>query len=233
MTVSRFLTVILCLALVSCATTGASDKKQSDAHFKLGVSHLNESSIQPAFVEFQKALQFDKNNKDAHNALGTVYLQLEDLPMAEKEFDAAGRIDSTFSDAFNNLCYVQYRLKKWDAAISNCKKALSNPIYLTPEKSFYSLGRVYYRMGNYDEAIDAYGDAIKRLPGLYLAYYGMALSYNAKGEYGKASESMTRGLVLDPRFTGDRDRAEQAFSVRTGDADEDKDYRDFLEILKY
>jgi len=233
MPVKRILLVVLCMALVSCATTHVKDKKQAEAHFKLGVSQLEGGNIQPAYVEFQKALKFDNKNKQVHNALGTVYLQLEDLQSAEGEFQTAGRLDSKYSEAFNNLCYVDYVMKKYDDAIVNCKKAISNPIYETPEKSYYNLGRTYYRMGKYDDAIHNYTEAIKRMPVLHLAYYGLALSYNRKGEYGKAAEAMGRAITLDPRFNGDTDKAEQAFSRADAMGDDIKDIQDYLEILKY
>lgn len=233
MTVSRALVVVLTVVLMSCATISEENKQKAQAHFKIGVSHLDSGNIQPAYVEFQTALSLDPNNKEIHNALGAVYLRLSDLRAAEEEFQNAVRIDPSYSDAHNNLCYVYYQLRQWDKAIESCKVALENPLYVTPEKAFYNLARAYYRRGNYDGAIKAYDDALKRFPGLYLAYYGLALCYNAKEQYGMAAEALDEGIRLDPVLKGDRERAEEVFQKRKGRGEEPQDIRDLIEILKY
>jgi len=223
----------LALFLLSCATTKEEDRQKAQAHYKIGVSHLNSGNIQPAYVEFQMALSLDRENKEIHNALGYVYQQLSDLKAAEEHYQTAVRIDPSYSDAHNNLCYLYYQLRQWDKAIASCGKALQNPIYATPEKAYYNMARAYYRKGSYDEAIKAYSNALKRFPGLYLAHYGLALSYNAKGEYGTAAEAMAEGLKLDPAIKGDRGKAEEVFLKRKARGEETEDIGDYLEILKY
>jgi len=228
----------LLVVVCSCATTttGIEDVKKAQAHYKLGVSQLNSGNIQPAFVEFQTALTFDPNNKEVHNALGNVYLRLTDLGAAEEHFRNAARIDPKYSEVHNNLCHVYYRLRQWNKAVASCTKALANPLYATPEKAFYTLGRVHYRNRNYDGAIKAYENALKRMPGMpnrHLPYYGIALCYNAKRDYGGASEAMTQAITLDPAFRGDREKALTEFSETKGDTAEAVDIRDYIEILKY
>jgi type IV pilus biogenesis/stability protein PilW len=220
--------------LVSCATTKkVDDVNKAQAHYKLGVSHLSSGNIQSAYVEFQTALQFDPKNKEIYNALGNVYLSLSNQQAAEEQFRNAIKIDPKFSDAHNNLCYTYYLLGQWDRAIASCKDALSNPLYVTAEKAYYNLGRIYYRKGDYDDAIKAYNESLKRMPRLYLAYYGIALSHNAKKQYGMAANAMMQGVELDPSCKGDIEKAENEFASRTGSQDEMRDFRDYLDILKY
>lgn len=233
MLIPRLVLVVMLVALVSCATTGKEERQDAQVHYKLGVSHLQSGNIQPAYVEFQKALSLDPNNKEIHNALGYVYQQLSDEKAAEKHYLKAVRIDPSFSDAHNNLCYLYYQLEQWDKAIESCRAALENPIYATPEKAYYNMARAYYRSKDYDAAIKAFDDATKRMPSLYLAHYGMALCYNAKGQYGMAAEAMEKGLKLDPQIQGNRDRAEDVFLKRKKMGEDERDIRDYLEILKY
>jgi type IV pilus assembly protein PilF len=221
------------LMLFSCAA-GMENAKLAQAHYKLGISYLNEEKLQPAFVEFQKALELDKNNREIYNVLGITYLRLDDFEKAEESFNKAVSLDKNYSDAYNNLCFVQYSMKKYEAAVSNCKLALKNPLYETPEKAFYNLGRSYYRLRMFDEAIDSYNKALRRLPGLYPAYYSLALAFNAKGIYGEASTAISSALELDPLFKGDRTKAEEYFkTAKTKDLDEKEDLKNFLDIIKY
>ncbi len=222
------------LFVLSCATTTRQeDINSARAHYKLGVSHLQRDRLQAAFVEFQTALRYDPDNKEIHNALGTVYLKLQDLGMAVESYGNAISLDPDYSEAHNNLCYAYYRLKKWSRAVESCRDALRNPLYLTAEKAYYNLGRAQYRLGNYDEAIDAYDNALKRMPGLYIAYYGLALSYNARKDYGRAASAIARGVQQDPAFRGDIEKAAREFSRRTGEPEDMKDFRDLVEILNY
>jgi type IV pilus biogenesis/stability protein PilW len=234
MVILRAFLGIFLVVLVSCATTKkVDDVSKAQAHYKLGVSHLSSGNIQPAYVEFQTALQLDPKNKEIYNALGNVYLSLSDLQAAEEQFQKAIKRDPKYSDAHNNLCYTYYLLGQWHRAIASCKDALSNPLYVTAEKAYYNLGRIYYRKGDYDDAIKAYNESLKRMSGLHFAYYGIALSYNAKKQYGKAADFMMKGIKLDPAFRGDIEKAEKEFASRTGSEDEMVDYRDYIEILKY
>ncbi len=224
------LALVLVAALSSC---GGKKAVQAQAHFKLGVSYLSDGSLQPAFVEFQKAADLDPDNKEVQNAIGVVYLRLQDYRNSEEAFKRATNIDSDYSEAYNNLCFLYNTGRQWKKAVEQCKKALKNPIYATPEKAFYNMGQAYYRLGMHDEAIEAYNDALRRAPVFYMAYYGLALAHNAKGEYGQASTEITRGIELDPRFGGNRAKAEAGFKAEQAGAGEPKDFKDLIEILNY
>jgi type IV pilus biogenesis/stability protein PilW len=221
--------------LCSCATTGIESFEKSNAHYQLGVSYFKEDKIQMAYVEFQKAIELNPNNKEALNALGVVYLRFDDLQKAKESFSKAVIIDPDFSEAQNNLGSTYGRMGKWSDAVNSFKAALKNPLYKTSETAYSNLGLAYYRLGRIDEAINAYNESIKRAQDYYPSYYGLALCYNAKGQYGIASTAFTRAIELDPFFRGDRDKAEKNFENQRlmAKGDELKDIIDYLEIMKY
>ena len=113
--------------------------------------------------------------------------------------------------------------------------ALSNTLYKNPEKAFNNLGRVYYRIKKYDDAIDAYKEALRRYSDFHLPYYGLALCYNAKGQYGDAATAITRAIDFDPLYKGDKDKAKEDFENKKliAKGEEEKDIADFIEILRY
>lgn len=227
--------LLILVILCSCATSTENIQKAS-AHYKLGVSYLNEDNIQPAFIEFQKAYELNPDDKEVLNAIGYIYLlKFEDFPKAVDFFQKAVKVDHDFSDAYNNLGLAYEKTGRFNDAIDSYKKALSNLIYRTPEKAYYNLGMVYYRLGEYDEAIDVHKEAIKRAADFYHSYYGLALCYNAKGKYGDASVAITKAIEIDPLYNGDKNKAisdlKQKKLKKKGD--EEKDIGDYLEILKY
>ena len=232
-----FISLIAATALIcSCASTGADDIQKATAHYQLGVSYMNQNNIEPAFVEFQKAIELNPDDKEAHNALGVLYLQkLDDPAKAISQFKEALRTDPNFPEAANNLGSAYARTGRYNEAIEFYKVALANPLYKNTVIALNNLGMVYYRTAKYDDAILSYKEALKRFSDSSFPYYGLALCYNAKGQYGDASVAMNRAIELDPLYKGDKGKAVEDLGNRKMRAkgEEEKDINDYLEILKY
>ena len=162
-------------------------------------------------------------------------MQFGDYPKAITYFKKAIAVDPNFSEAFNNLGIAYEKSGKPEEAIGAYKKALSNPMYKNPERAYNNLGRVYYRLGRYDDAIEAYQAALRRVNDFYFSYYGLALCYNAKGQYGDASTALTRAMELDPLYHGDKEKAAEDLENKKllARGDELRDTLDYLDILKY
>jgi tetratricopeptide (TPR) repeat protein len=162
-------------------------------------------------------------------------LKLENYPKAAYHFKESLDIDKTFSEASNNLGNAYASMGKFPEAIESYKRAISNPQYKNVSMALYNLGMVYYRSSRYDEALDAFKEALKRFSGFHLPYYGLALCYNAKTQYGDAAFAMTQAIELDPVYKGNKDKALDDLKEKRIRAKgvEEKDINDYLDILKY
>ncbi|MDI6744036.1 MAG: tetratricopeptide repeat protein [Thermodesulfovibrionales bacterium] len=232
----KLMILFMAVFVGSCATTSVENVQKATAHYKLGVSYLNENNVQPAFIEFRKAYELNPEDKEVLNAIGIIYLlKFEDFQKAIEFFQKAVSVAPDFSEAHNNLGFAYEKSRKFNEAIASYNKALSNLIYRSPEKAYYNLGRVYYRLGKYDEAINAYKEALKRMTDFYPSYYGLALCYNAKGRYGDASLAITKAIEIDPLYKGSKSKAMSDLSQRKLNArgEDEKDNADYLDILKY
>lgn len=210
--------------------------QKASAHYQLGISYMNDNNIQPAFVEFQKAIELNPNDKDSLNAIGLIYLlKLENYQKAVEYFDRALMIDKSFSEAQNNIGYAYEKMGRFDDAAVAYKSAISNPLYKSVEKAFNNLGRVYYRQKRYGEAIEAYKESLRRFSSFHLPYYGLALCYNAIGRYGDAATSLKKAIELDPAYNGDRDKALKDMREKRllAKGYEEKDLSDLIEIFNY
>jgi type IV pilus assembly protein PilF len=231
------LTVILCVmpVVMACATTENREVKAT-AYYKIGVAYLNENKIQQAFVEFHKAYELDPRNKEVLNAIGYIYLIHLDKPdEAIGYFNKAVDVDPDYSDAYNNLGYAYEKSGNFEKAIAYYKKAISNPVYPTADRTYINLGSSYYRLGRYNDAMTAFKEAIKRNPDFFLPYMKLALCYNALGKYGEASTAITRAIELEPAYKGDKQKAIEALTLQKIKATgyDEQEIRDYLEILKY
>ena len=234
--IKRALTVLLTCILCSCASVSEKDTQQATAHYQLGVSYFNDGNIQPAFVELQKALELNPRDKEIHNAIGVIYLvKLEDYSKAIQHFQEALKIDNNYPEAANNLGNAYANVGDYAKAIESYRMALTNPQYKNAAMALNNLGMVYYRLSRYDEAMDAFKESMKRFSDFPLPYYGLALTYNAKGQYGDAAFALSRGIELDPAYKGNKEKALEDFKDKKLRArgDQEKDMADYLDIMNY
>jgi type IV pilus biogenesis/stability protein PilW len=233
-TVSLLFAVIILAG--SCVSVSENDTKNSQYHYQLGISYLNDNNIQPAFAELQKAVKLNPRDKEIHHALGVIYLtKLEDYPKAIEHFQEALAIDRNYSEAATNLGNTYANMKQYNEAIESYRMALSNPQYKNAAMALNNLGMVYYRLSNLDDAVSAFKEALKRYSDFHAPYYGLALCYNAKGQYGDAALAMKRAIELDPAYKGNRDKAIVDLrnqKLRATD-EQEQDITDYLEIIQY
>jgi len=227
--------ILLAVFLAGCSSSQVSPEADGAYHNKMGMAFLNEGKIQLAYVEFQKAIQKDPDNKEINYNLGLTCIQLEDYENAKKYFLKSISLAPDFPDAHNNLGVTYMQLGQWDLALASFRKALSNPLYKTPELAFYSMGMSLYRLGMYEKAVDAFKDSIRRDRSFTLPYYGLALAYNRTERYGEAAEALEKAILVDPGYKGDREKKSADLRNRLFSAKglEEKDIRDLLEILQY
>lgn len=194
---------ILCLAvLLSCSRNKelSREEKSAVAHYKLGISFLNDSMLQLAFVEFQKSIE--KNDKDSqvYYAIGHVYYIWEMNNKADEYFTKALLYDRDFSEAHNYLGKVHARLGKLDMAIKEYRLAISNEQYLTPHLPFYNIGMVHMEKGDYGAAEESFTSLIKRFPRFILSYVRLGELYLKKNRLDEAESVLKRGIGFRPDF---------------------------------
>lgn len=174
--------------------------QKAQAHYKIGVSYLNEGKIQQAFVEFQKAIELDPRNKDAQHGLGLIYDSQGKFQMAIDSYKKAILIDPNFSEAHNNLGVVYGKLKRWDEAIEEYKEAIKNPLYQTPQWAYNNRGFALYSKGDILQAVDAFKEALIVYPNFDLARYNLGRAYMSLGKMKEAIAEFEKAIKINPRY---------------------------------
>lgn len=178
-------------------------EREASAHYKLGISYINDNSLQRAFIEFQKAIELDPRYRDAHYALGHVHFMQENYKEAVISLQKSLSADPEFSDAHNYLGKVYEAQGKFDQAISEYRAALKNVQYATPEKPYLNLGLVYLKQEKYDEAVRSFESVLRINPRpefIALTQNGLGRAYFQMGKVKESIASYQEAIRLAPDF---------------------------------
>jgi len=185
-------------ALGGCAVNEETIKK-SQGYYQEGLANL-EGDRQRAFVSFQKSVQLNPNNKEARYALGHVYALQGKFPQAEEEFRAAIKIDENYSEAYTYRGRILASQDRWEEAIKCYRKALSNPLYATPDLARYHLGRALAHQGDLQASMEVLEDAVMVSPPSVppaMTHLELGRVYYQLGYTTKAREALKKVTSLD------------------------------------
>jgi len=157
----------------------------------VGESQYKSQDFAGAIDIYERALQLDADNPIIHYRLGYVYTQSGSLEQARQSLTRALEIEPDFPPALAALGYVYRRIgEKMPAGIerdmmlnqaeSRLLEALKRSPKLVDEdgESWWgSLGGLYRRRGQIEEAIEAYRQAAKVTPKSSYAFSNLALLY--------------------------------------------------------
>ncbi len=110
---------------------------------------------------------------------------------------------------YNLSAAVEYGLKESDAALSQLESELQAKLLLNPRdaKSYGMLGLAYQTREQWDKAVDMLEKSLKYDPNqgqihasLYIAYGGLAVMYEEKGEIRKAITAVKKAIRLEPNL---------------------------------
>ncbi len=173
--------------------------KRADGYFREGLSVLP-GDRQQAFVSFQRALQKNPRHKEAHYYLGHLYTQMTKWREAEEEFRVVIEIDPDYSEAHTYLGQILSQMGRWDEAIQSYKRALTNPLYVTPDLARFHMGRALVHQREYEEAMRVFEDALLISPPSVpreAVHLELGRVYHRLGEDTKARRALTLAASPD------------------------------------
>lgn len=182
------------------ASTAEQKQNAANANLALSLLTLGErqyrsQDYQGAIDTYRRALELDPKSLITHYRLGYVYTQSGRLAEAEHHLNQALAIEAHFAPALAALGYVYRRIgEKMNSGLERDKTinrgeqlilqalSISNKLVDEDNESWWgSLGGLYRRRGQIDQAIEAYAEAAKVTPKSSYAYGNLALLYVQKG----------------------------------------------------
>ncbi len=194
----RFL-LLFCLLLLgtSCSTFDKNDNAHRAAlHLQLGTSHLATGNYPGAMTELLRAEKLDPENPIVQNNLGLAYYVRNRFVEAEKHCRRAVELKSDYTEARNNLGRVLVELKKYDEAIRELKISVNDLTFVSPEKSYASLGLAYLKKNDFAQAQFNLAKSleIQKQSCQNMTYYGQSLLGLKK--YDSAAEAFDQAITI-------------------------------------
>jgi tetratricopeptide (TPR) repeat protein len=168
----------------------------------LGERQYRSQDFSGALDTYRRALELDPNSLITHYRLGYVYTQSGNLEQAQHHLTRALEIENNFAPALAGLGYVYRRIGEKmplgierDKVLNKAESLLLEGLAISPklvddddESWWGSLGGLYRRRNQVDEAIRAYERAGEITPKSSYAFSNLALLYVQK----KDKEAMLR-----------------------------------------
>lgn len=174
--------------------------------------------------EWKNPLVFYKNiikhSPDSFQAYNNLGLQLEFLGRlneAQDEYKRALAIKPDLIEARANLANLYFKLKFYQKAIVEYELLEKSPLGSKAGEVRNNLGNTYEVMGNFDEAIAKYNQAIALDAGLKFTHFNLSRIYFSKGDFNLAVSHILSSL--GESGADGEDKAVLIFLKNTGPVD--------------
>jgi tetratricopeptide (TPR) repeat protein/tRNA A-37 threonylcarbamoyl transferase component Bud32 len=133
------------------------------------------------------------------------YTLAQDLAMSQRDTEAivqyreALRLDPEFGRAYSGLAGSQLRLGRRDEAQKNLDEALRRTDRMTEREKLRTFGFYFAIMGNYDKAIETYGELVAKFPSDSAGYSNLAIAHFFKLNFAKALEYGRKAIQIYPK----------------------------------
>ena len=142
---------------------------------------------------------------------GQILEQRSEHALAEQQYRRALDISPDYAPAANNLAYLLAKKEaNLEEALALAK--LANAAHPRDAAVLDTLGWVYFRLAQYDHAIEEFGKSLSEAPEHAIVHYHLGLAYDRTDQKKNAIEFLEKALALDPAFPG-ADQARQQLAI--------------------
>ena len=168
--------------------------------YRRGWSDSPVQTIDQALELALKAVELDGSIPQTYWSLGYVHLMRKEYEKADAAVTRALAIAPNYADGYGLLALIKNALGESEEAIVLIKKGMElNPYYTWDYP--YNLGRAYYTLGRYEDAIAALEEARTRNENVVPVRLHLAASYVGAGRQDDAEWEVQEIQILSPTDT--------------------------------
>jgi len=150
---------------------------------ELGIAHAEAGRSQEAIEAFKQAIKLKPDYVEAHAGLGLAYSKIGDKGSALEEYKILKTLDAEMAnELLKEIETTDKKLGQLDA------------------EGYLDLGVAHGEAGRYQEAIEAFKQAIKLKPDLAEAHYNLGLAYANLGRWKEVIETCKQAIKLKPDY---------------------------------
>lgn len=167
-----------------------SPQRRAELHTELAAGYYERGQMDVALDELNESVKLDPDNAKTYNIFGLVYTVLGENAKAEQSFTRALALAPQDPEIHQNWGWYLCTHQRVKEAIPEFEKAVSDPLYKTPEIPLINAARCSMMIGD-DAAADVYFKrALTVAPNNEPAAYGLALLSYKGGRYEEARRWM-------------------------------------------
>ena len=172
--------------------------KEGNLYLILADLFEKENQLQKALATLKKGLDQNKENIDLHFQLGAIYDKMGDIEKMVAQMKEVLRLDPEHADALN---YLGYSYADRGILLEEALKLVQKAMTLKPNMGYItdSLGWVYFKLGDYQRAVNELEKANQLTPDDPIITEHLADSYYKLNRIGKALEFYEKALKLEPK----------------------------------
>lgn len=179
------------------------DPNDAGAHKAMGDAYLFLEEYEASFNAYKEALRIAPNNAEAYRGLGQIETLMRRFDRAAEFYKEAVRLNPRFGRAQADLGKTFVSLFRDSEAIGPLAEGIrlmsqSGAGKEIEHEDYYSLGEAYRNTGQYQDAVTAYQQALKLLPGHVWTQTGLAEAHYGLKQYDQAIASAKRSLQTAP-----------------------------------
>jgi predicted TPR repeat methyltransferase len=150
------------------------EPQNCDAHNMLGNARADQGNWPEAEQAYRRALAVDAGRASVHYNLGNALFALRQLPDAAACYERAIELDPRFAVAYFNLGNLHYDVRQWNEAAICYRRVLElEPDDPDPD-ALFNLARALHRLGELEQAVALYRQAVQCMPDAYAACSALA-----------------------------------------------------------
>ncbi|MGD8276011.1 MAG: winged helix-turn-helix domain-containing tetratricopeptide repeat protein [Thiohalocapsa sp.] len=168
--------------------------------FRRGWTDIPLETMARALDLAKRGVALDDSIPQTHWALGYVHLMRKELEQAESAAARSIEVAPNYADGFGLLALINNNLGRPEKAIEQINRGVQlNPYYTWDYP--YNLGRAYYTLGRYEEAIEALDKAQERNENAAPIKLYLIASYVRVGRQGDAEWEAEELQMVNPEET--------------------------------
>jgi len=198
--------LMACAVVIMIPATSALaqiENREAAEAYNLARTLFTEGKYDEAREELLKSVRLEPGNYMAAHLLGMTYEKLREPDDAIAQFQAAVNFNSNYYRAYSAMALVYLNHKNDTAnAILNFQQAgtVSETVGQPYARAFYNLGKIYFDLQNWSEALQAYSKVAQYEPANESAFLLMGRCRVELGQYEDAILNFTQAATIKPTW---------------------------------